>query len=165
MAKKPIDVNALLGNLLGNLDKGIPLEQVGKKPKKKKEKTLLDEAIATPRLNKSSLRSVRIVMLVNEVTCECCGGVVKYANKHVLCEKIDKHGNKLQTRFMDEEDLKLPREFVVRKSTSANCVECFMEGEIKEVISQEAAASLEPVSEHEIDELLEVVFGDNDDER
>lgn len=163
MAK--VNTDDLLANLLSNLGKGVALEDAGKKPKKKKEKTLMDEAIATPRLNKPSLKTTRIVMIVNETTCECCGTVEKHVNKHVLCEKVDKHGNKLQTRFIDEDDLKAPRAFEVVKSTTANCMECFMDGEINEVLSQEAIDSIAPVTEQEVDNLLEAVFGEKNDEK
>jgi hypothetical protein len=160
MAKKKVDVNALLGNLLTNLDKGVALEDAGKEKKKKKEKTLMDEAIATPRLNKPSLKTTRLVLIVNTTVCMCCGREHRHVNKHVLCEKVDKHGNKLQTRFIDEEDLQAPREMVEHTSTVANCEECFLEGEIKTVVSQDALDSIEPVSEGEVDALLEAVFGE-----
>lgn len=157
MAKSPVDVSALLGNLLKNLDKGVSLAEVGKKEKVKKEKTLLDESMEIPRLHKPSLTTTRLVLRVNRITCECCGAVVEYANKHVLVEKVDKHGNLLQTRFISEDDMAYPREFVYVDNTSANCLVCFESGKVKPVLSEEAWDSIEPVNKPGIDDLLALI--------
>ncbi len=158
MAKKPVDVNALLGNLLGNLDKGVALDSVGKKPRVKKEKTLMDEAIATPRLNKPSLTTTRLVLIVHRTTCECCGKVTEHANKYVLAEKVDKHGNTLQTHYISEDDKDVRREKEFVDSTTAMCCECFFEGDVKAVMSQEAWDKTEPVGDKpSVDDLLKLV--------
>lgn len=158
MAKKSVDVNALLGNLLGNLDKGVALDSVGKKPKKKKEKTLMDEAIAVPRLNKPSLKTTRLVMIVHRTTCECCDGVQEHANKYVLAEKVDKHGNVLQTQYISEDDKGVKREKEYVDSTAAMCLECFETGEVQPVMSQEAWDKTEPVKKvPSVNDLLKLV--------
>lgn len=166
MAK--INVDNVLADIFGQLDKGVKAEDVTTKPKKaRKEKTLSDESMATHRLHKPSMKPVSIVMRVYSTRCACCGKFSNMPNKHLLLEKVDKHGNKHLTQFISVDDVHLPRKVEEVRTEVANCTECFMKvgTEIKPVMSEEAWNEIEQVSDEQMDALLDVVFGsDGDDE-
>lgn len=165
MAK--VNVDNVLADIFGQLDKGVKAEDISTKPKKvKKQKTLSDESMATYRLHKPSMKPVSIVMRVYETHCTCCGNFSNMTNKHLLLEKVDKHGNKHLTRFISVDDVNLPRKVETVKTETAHCVWCFNkpETEIKPVMSEEAWDDVEQVSDEQMDALLDVVFGGSDDE-
>lgn len=165
MAK--VNVDNVLADIFGQLDKGVKAEDVSTKPKKaRKPKTLSDESMATYRLHKPSMQPVSIVMRVYSTHCTCCGKFSNMPNKHLLLEKVDKHGNKHLTRFISVDDVNLPRKVEEVKTETANCTWCFMRGdsEIKPVMSEEAWNDIEEVTDEQMDELLDVVFGGSDDE-
>ncbi|ATB52678.1 hypothetical protein PVS_42 [Vibrio phage vB_VspS_VS-ABTNL-3] len=159
-----VNVDNVLADIFGQLDKGVKAEDISTKPKKaKRAKTLSDESMATYRLEESSMKPVSIVLRVNQVKCECCGNVQVTPNKHLLLEKVDRHGNKHLTQFISIDDVNLPRKKEIVPSTSANCHWCFEKEEsvIKPVMSEEAWDEVEQVSDEQMDALLDVVFGQN----
>ncbi len=162
-----VNVDNVLADIFGQLDKGIKAEDISTKPKKaKRAKTLSDESMATFRLHESSMKPVSIVLRVTRVKCDCCNNVQVTPNKHLLLEKVDKHGNKHLTEFISIDDVNLPRKKEIVKGTSANCHWCFDKEDsvIKPVMSEAAWDEVEQVSDEQMEALLDVVFGSSDDE-
>ena len=153
MAKAPVNVDNLLGNLLGNLDKGI---MSSKKTKVKKSPKIQDVNKATYRLHKPTLESVKIVLLVHVNTCLCCGESTGAANKHVLVEKRDKWSNMHRTRFLTQEDIeKCPRVVEYVEHDVPACVVCFEKGCELEPVLTEDAKKMEAV---DIDSVIDNMF-------
>lgn len=150
MAK--IDVDALLGDIMGALDKGVKpadVQSAVKKEKRaKKGKTLTEESVQVFRFHKPSMTTEAVVLMVTRHTCSCCGDVKYAENKHLFAKKKDKHGNLHYTRYLQEEDCKDAIRLVEYRDVEvAVCMECFTTEELKPVLSEEAFNSIHPVEE------------------
>lgn len=151
MAKAPVNADALLAGLLGNLDKGI----VSVKPQKEKKVKLQDEATKTYRLSKASLESKYIVLVVNMIVCKC-GKVYESPNAYPLVEKVDKWGNMHRTRFILQSEINdLPRLRDTVWKTCEYCSDCMERAELKPNVSEEA----KHVEEVDLDKLVEGILG------
>lgn len=149
-----VNVDNLLGDLFGKLDKG---ESVIKKDAKKKrrQRYVNEEEKFTYRLHEPTLKSVALVLEEHVYVCSC-GAKHKAPNLHVLCVKEDKHGNRHETTFMTQSDIdELPRmvrpiEFQVRA-----CADCFHDAKLKPVCDDDAKETLKEVEvDAEITKLL-----------
>lgn len=151
--KTPVNVDALLGNLLGNLDKGII--GITKEKKEKKVVNLRDESIITRRMDKPTITSKKIVLLVHKTVC-ACGECYVMPNKHLLVEKVDKWGNLHRTRFLLQSEIdSLPRTSEVLEYKVDVCLACLADSENVKPVVDDSAKELDPVS---VDKLVENFF-------
>lgn len=149
-----VNVDNLLGDLFGKLDKGESV--VEKKEKKAKRQRLIgEEQRYTYKLHEPTMKSVALVLERHEYVCSC-GAVHAAPNLHILCIKEDKYGNRHETQFMTKSDIdELPRMERPVKFKVQACQNCFQTAALTPVCTDEAKERIEEINvDDEISKLL-----------
>jgi len=112
----------MFGSLLADCEKQGILKSVPSyrgDGKKEKPRVIFVESVKI--FNPKSL-----VLLSNEVTCDCCGAVDVHSNTYILKESVNAKGDRLLDMHIQPSVINLPRKIEVVKSTTSMCYLCFM---------------------------------------